>query len=39
MHPTKLEVLAAALLVAVLAGMVVVIVVATIPAEGIPTLR
>ncbi len=39
MRPTILEMLAAAVLFAVLAGMVAVIVLATIPADGIPTLR
>ena len=39
MRPTKLELLSAALLVVILAGMVVFIVAATIPADGIPTLR
>jgi hypothetical protein len=39
MRPTRLEILAAATLVVVLAGMVVAIVAATIPADGIPTLR
>lgn len=39
MRPTKLEMLAAAVLVVVLAGMVVAIVVATIPPDGVPTLK
>jgi hypothetical protein len=39
MRPTRLELLGAVLLVVVLAGMVVAIVVATIPPDGIPTLR
>jgi hypothetical protein len=39
MRPTRVELVSAALLVVVLAGMVVAIVVATIPADGIPTLR
>lgn len=39
MRPTRLELLSAALLVLILAGMVVVIVAATIPVDGVPTLR
>jgi hypothetical protein len=39
MRPTRLELLAAVLLFVALAGLVVVIVVATIPTDGIPTLR
>lgn len=39
MRPTIFEMLAAAVLFAVLAGMVAVIVIATIPHDGVPTLR
>ena len=39
MRPTFLEMAAAAALFIVLAGMVVIIVVATIPSDGVPTLR
>ena len=39
MRPTILEMLAAVALFVVLAGMVVVIIVATIPVDGVPTLR
>jgi hypothetical protein len=39
MRPTRLELLAAAALFVVLTGMVVAIVVATIPPDGVPTLR
>jgi len=39
MRPTWIEMLAAAVLFVVLAGMVVVIVLATIPPDGVPTLR
>jgi hypothetical protein len=38
-RPTLFEMLAAALLFVVLAGLVVVIVVSTIPADGVPTLQ
>jgi hypothetical protein len=38
-RPTRLEILAASLLVLVLAGLVVIIVAATIPPEGPPTLH
>jgi hypothetical protein len=39
MRPTRSEILAASLLVFVLSALVVIIVVATIPPEGPPTLR
>ena len=39
MRPTIFEMLAAAVLFVVLAGMVAVIVIATIPPGGVPTLR
>jgi hypothetical protein len=38
-RPSRFEIIAAALLFVALAGMVVVIVVSTIPADGVPTLR
>ena len=38
-RPTMFEMVAAALLFIVLAGLVIVIVVATIPPDGVPTLH